>query len=189
MPLLQASSSLSPRRLLALLFVATVSWVGCGGEPSPSTPADASYRVQGVVQRITGDQRGYREIVVRHQSVPDFRNREGEVVGMGSMAMPFAVAPALDLDDLAPQDQVAMTFEVRWEGEPVLLIVELEELPVGTEVDFGTPVPPPVSNSSNEEQTGDQPPNPAVDLAPSEEAAPLEVEDESRVAPDDNAAI
>jgi hypothetical protein len=142
-----------------------------------------------VVQRVAGDQRGYREIVVRHQSVAEFRNREGEVVGMESMAMPFAVAPGIALDVLAPQDPVEMTFEVRWNGDPVLLITDLAELPAGTEVDFTTPVPVGDPGASAEDDSPEHASEPTVDPDSSTESAALGVRDEDDADRPDDGAI
>ena len=129
----------------ALLSSVLVALLGaaCQRPAEPLATADASYEVQGTIQRLGGRQNGFDEVVVKHQSLGDFRDREGAVVGMESMAMPFAVAPGVALEGIETGDPVTFRFEVRWENDPVLLITELTELPAGTVVSFEDPVAEP----------------------------------------------
>lgn len=99
-----------------------------------------------------------RQLRVRHEAIPDFVGFEGEVVGMASMSMPFPLAADVDLEGVEPGDPVEMTFEVRWEGTPPIRIVELEELPPGTELDFETQEPLPGEGDVDVDGGGSQPP-------------------------------
>ncbi len=139
------------------ILMALVSLTGaCGSSETALPPADATYEVEGTIQRIGGSQGAYAEIVIRHRSITDFRNREGEVVGMESMAMPFAVASEIPVEGLAIGDPVSVAFEVRWEADPVLLVTGLELLPPGTRIDFGNSEAGPVETEGTEASaTGD----------------------------------
>lgn len=149
--------------LLPALLVAAL--LGCGGderapaEEEPATPPDQSYSVRGEVVALPDARRpDDRQLRVRHESIPDFVGFEGEVVGMASMSMPFPLAADVDLEGVEPGDPVEMTFEVRWEGSPPIRIVELRELPPGTELDFETEEPMPGEDEVEVEGGGSQPP-------------------------------
>jgi Cu/Ag efflux protein CusF len=122
--------------LVVICGLATVA--GCGPRRTAElAPPDQVYEVRGVVYEvIPGDGRRSR-VVIRHQAIPDFVGRDGELVGMESMSMPFDVDAGVSLAGIEEGDAVEIRFEVRWEGEPTLLITSLEELPAGTTIDFG----------------------------------------------------
>ncbi|HEX6200701.1 MAG TPA: copper-binding protein [Thermoanaerobaculia bacterium] len=149
--------------LLPALLVAAL--LGCGGgervpaEDAVTDPPDQTYSVRGEVVALPDERRpDDRQLRVRHESIPDFVGFEGEVVGMASMSMPFPLATAVDLEGVEPGDPVEMTFEVRWEGTPPIRIVELEELPPGTELDFESEEPMPGEDEVEVEGGGSQPP-------------------------------
>ena len=101
------------------------------------TPADATYSTRGQVIEVPKVEDG--ELSVHHEAVPDFRDRDGKPEHMDSMSMPFAVAPEVSLAGIAPGDKVEMTFEVRWDSQPTLRVVKLQELPESTALDLGGP--------------------------------------------------
>lgn len=107
-------------------------------EPEPVSEPDQVYTVRGEVMGLPQGPGELRQLRVRHESVPDFVDSEGEVVGMASMTMPFPVAEDVDMDDLETGDKVEMTFEVRWNDGRPLRVVGLEELPADTALDFET---------------------------------------------------
>ena len=151
--------------LLTALLVASVLGA-CGGdrpapaeEEEPATPPDQSYSVRGEVVALPDERRpDDRQLRVRHEAIPDFVGFDGEVVGMASMSMPFPLAAKVDLEGVEPGDPVEMTFEVRWEGTPPIRIVDLEELPPGTALDFETQEPLPGEGEVEVEDGGSQPP-------------------------------
>ena len=100
-------------------------------------PADATYSTRGQVIEVPKVEGG--ELSVHHEAVPDFRDRDGKPEHMESMSMPFAVAPEVSLAGVAPGDKVEMTFEVRWDSQPTLRVVKLQELPESTALDLGGP--------------------------------------------------
>lgn len=125
--------------LIALLI--TLGAGACSPAPEESEPVsepDQVYTVRGEVMGLPQGPGELRQLRVRHESVPDFVDSEGEVVGMASMTMPFPVADEVDMEGLEPGDKVEMTFEVRWDDGRPLRVVGVEELPADTALDFET---------------------------------------------------
>jgi Cu/Ag efflux protein CusF len=121
--------------LLALAVAA------CDGSATAPTAAVASYEMRGEIVRLPPA--GSREIAIRHEAVPDFRDEQGKVVGMGSMTMPFTLAPGLALESLAPGDRVHFTLEMRWqEPREIARISRIEKLPAGTRLAWDAPATP-----------------------------------------------
>jgi len=106
-------------------------------KPAPAGTAAAAvhrYTVRGeIVQlpRKPGD-----ELMVRHEAIPDFKDRAGAAVGMDAMVMGFGPGPGLSLSGLAPGDKVALSFAIAWE-QPALTAERIEKLPPATELRFG----------------------------------------------------
>jgi hypothetical protein len=150
----------------AASLLAIASTLGCGAEggraaarDEPATPPDGTYTVRAVVVAVPEPEReDDRQLRVRHEAIPDFVGFDGEVVGMASMTMPFPAAAGVDLEGVAVGDLVEMTFEVRWEGSPPLRIIELRDLPPGSELDFETAEPLPGEADVAVEGAGSQPP-------------------------------
>lgn len=106
------------------------------GEP------DAVYEVRGEIDRLpssTGD------LMIHHESIPTFTDKNSVVVGMNSMTMPFPeLGPGVTLDGLAPGDKIAFTMAVWWSPPQGWAITAIDKLPADTELDFTTPgVPTP----------------------------------------------
>jgi hypothetical protein len=79
---------------------------------------------------------GPRLITLRHEPIDDLVDRQGKVVGMDSMVMPFPVAGGVPLSALAAGDKVAVTLCVDWGADPELAVTGLRKLPAGTRLDF-----------------------------------------------------
>ncbi len=92
-----------------------------GGEEADSEPD--VYSVRGIVRQVPADPRPGGELFIHHEAIPDFRDEDGAVVGMDSMAMPFPVAEETELGSLAAGDRIRFSFEVRWKagGNPLQL--------------------------------------------------------------------
>jgi Cu/Ag efflux protein CusF len=111
--------------------------VGCGGgEPTPEVRAD-TYEVRGEVVSIDADAQPKPQIRIRHEAIPDYRNRAGETVGMGVMAMPAFVEAEVDLSGIEPGDKVAFTLRQQWEPRIETQITAIETLPADTELELG----------------------------------------------------
>jgi hypothetical protein len=143
----------------AILLASALALAACGpgspdgrtaGEPPP--PAD-TYETRGLVRQLPRAERPGSELYIHHEAVPDFRDADGEVVGMESMAMPFPVADPSMLDGLEPGDKVAFTFEMRWEGGDPLLVTRLEKLPPETRLAFEQAAEEPESGETEEAET------------------------------------
>ena len=119
---------------LALLLVGLAA---CGGEaeaPDSATPAQ-SYSVRGQVVTLPADNGG--ELRLAHEAIDDFMSADGEVVGMDSMTMSFAVAPGATPADLTVGDFVHFTLEVDWTSDSLATVTKVETLPEDTQLDFG----------------------------------------------------
>lgn len=107
---------------------------------APVAPVD-SYAMRGEIARLP--QSGAREIVIRHEAVPGFRDEGGRVVGMEAMTMPFTLGsdlPASALEGLVPGDRIAFTLEMRWQdSSDIARISHLARLPAGTALSWDAP--------------------------------------------------
>jgi Cu/Ag efflux protein CusF len=131
-----ATRALAQVAALALFAVALAA--ACGGEKrAPAAGPDAVYAVRGEIARLPAE--GTREIWIRHEPIPDFKNAAGEVVGMDSMTMPFTLAAGERLEGLAVGARVAFRLEMRWGGGAPATVAGLEPLPPGTRLSFDPP--------------------------------------------------
>lgn len=147
---------------LLLVLAVALGLTACSPRDPELAPPDHTYQTQGVVYGVTEVEGQWPELVIHHQSIPEFVSREGEVSGMDSMTMPFTVSPELSLAEVDEGDAIDFRFEVRWEGHPTLLVTSLERLPQGTVIDFapgerGEPVPESVEVPEPEEALEPEP--------------------------------
>jgi hypothetical protein len=124
------------RRSLSLL--AMLLTTACPSSPPPEGPAPAArrYTVRGEVVRLPEHGVPLRELVLRHEAIPDFMGQDGRVVGMESMVMPLEVAPALPLDGVRPGDKVEVVLKVDW-ARPSYRVEQVRLLPASTVLDLG----------------------------------------------------
>jgi hypothetical protein len=126
-----------PARALASLVLVLAALAcsrgGSGGSAAP--PGTRRYTVRGEVVTLPGAGPA-RQIAIRHEAIPDLVDRDGKVVGMGAMVMPFELAPGVSLDGIAEGDPVEFVLAVDW-AAPSLRIEKLTELPAGTRLTFG----------------------------------------------------
>lgn len=127
-------SARNRRLVVACVFFLALVHFACGQPPAaPAGPAE-TYAMRGEIIRLP--QPGSREIVIRHEAVPGFRDEAGKVVGMEAMTMPFALAadlPDAAMAGLAPGDRIAFRLEMRWQDpREIARISRLEKLPDGT---------------------------------------------------------
>ncbi len=122
-------------------LVVAIAAAGCSPQGRAPTVAVESYSMRGEIVRLPPP--GTREIAVRHEAVPDFRDESGKVVGMGAMTMPFTLAPEVSLSGLAPGDRISFTLEMRWkETRDIARIAGLEKLPAETKLSWEEPAAP-----------------------------------------------
>jgi Cu/Ag efflux protein CusF len=120
---------------LAALLVAGA---GCLGTQSRL----ATYQVRGRVQRLPDPKAAARDLWLAHEAIDTWRNREGKVVGMDPMTMPFTVEDAVSLDGIAVGDVVEFHLSVDWDAPEPVLITHVEKLPPDTELVFRAAEPP-----------------------------------------------
>lgn len=133
--------------LVACACGAIVAGCGTKSDPdsadAPGAQADANsaenidaYDSRGVVVSLPIAGQPATSFQIHHEALPGFQNKQGEVVGMGSMQMPFPLGEGVSIDELTVGDKVSFRFEVRrdtWR----YAIVSIERLSGDTELDFG----------------------------------------------------
>jgi Cu/Ag efflux protein CusF len=112
-------------RILSLLGLLAAA---CGADAAPPGPADQTLTASGTVETLPHEGSDRREIAIAHDAIPDFRDREGAVVGMDAMTMQFELADGISLAGVSPGDRVRFTFEVRWDARPMLYVTALRAL-------------------------------------------------------------
>jgi Cu/Ag efflux protein CusF len=99
----------------SLAFAATLVFAGCTpGEKAPAAAPDR-YELRGEI--VSAPSLGSREITIKHEAIPGFKDDTGKVVGMDAMTMPFTLAEGVALDGLAAGDAVVFTLEVDWKSK------------------------------------------------------------------------
>lgn len=152
----------NPTRVAAAALIAAVALLsGCSEEDAEHSPtpgpvdtptADTeavvhTYTVRGQVVTIPSDARPLDELQIRHEAIPNYADREGNVYvnsqgqkGMGAMTMGFPLAEGVSLEGIEPGDPVEFTFVVTWgESYPLYEVTEIRELPADTVLDFSRP--------------------------------------------------
>jgi Cu/Ag efflux protein CusF len=82
--------------------------------------------VQGRI--VTLPEEGSREILIKHEPIPDFVDQNGVTVGMHAMTMMFPLAPGLDISGFKPGDRIEFEYEVRWKSKPHEELVSLKKI-------------------------------------------------------------
>jgi hypothetical protein len=148
------SRVLRPAAGCAILCLVSGFWLAaCDRSPPAPGPSAATqttqlaepdqvYTVRGRIIDLPDPSRPASGFQVRHEAIDDFKNTQGQVVGMDAMVMPFTPARELSLDGFAVGDIVELTFEVRWKTPPRSRVIELRKLPEDTELEFREARPP-----------------------------------------------
>jgi hypothetical protein len=128
------------RRSIIAAVAALFFLAACKGD-QPVTPAAPArppdlYTVRGEIVRLPAPGAERRELAVRHEPIPEFKDEAGAVVGMNAMVMPFRVAPEVPLDGLEKGDKIRFRVAMDW-ARNTLRIESLEELPPETTLDYG----------------------------------------------------
>ena len=137
-----------PKLVAAFAFAATLL-IGCKSSETKSAPPEppaanegwdkpqvSRYSVHGEVVRLPLEGAPSRELVIRHERIPDFKGATGEVVGMDAMAMPFPLAPGVAVEGLEPGDKLTFEFAMDWPNNRYR-IEKFQELPRDTVLEFG----------------------------------------------------
>lgn len=122
-------------------FFACLTLVLCASascKRKASEAPTATYTVKGVVKMLPPAAKPGTDkaIVVLHQAVPTFKDREGQEVGMMAMPMPFTLADGIDMKDIVVGSKVEFTFGVFWQAPTPTRILALKRLPDDTQINF-----------------------------------------------------
>jgi hypothetical protein len=118
--------------LVALTVLAVLAFAACKREakPAPAEPAD-SYRVRVEVVEIAGSGDNKR-VILSHEAIDAFKNREGTPERMPPMKMAFGLAPGVAEDALTPGSKHEVEFDVVWDREPAIRVTKAVPLPADT---------------------------------------------------------
>lgn len=104
---------------------------------SPTRAPDATYTTRGIIDTMPTPGTTITRPQIKHVPIPEFKNAQGETVGMPAMVMEFPPAPDVSLDGFAVGDKVELTFAVWWEGRRgSWLMTHITKLPPDTELNF-----------------------------------------------------
>jgi Cu/Ag efflux protein CusF len=126
----------------AMLMLLAFALLACGkaSAPAPAAPQGQVYTVRGEVESIDISDPGHPQMKIHHEAIDGFVGISGEPAPMGSMTMPFELAPGVATDGIQPGDKVAFDYRVDW-GARYAKIEKLEKLPAATELKFGAAMP------------------------------------------------
>ena len=116
-----------------LLLVLLVLGAGCADKGSGS---GRTYTARGQVVQLPDPANPGTGLTLNHEAIDQFVDRQGELVGMDPMSMPFPVAQGVSLEGIQVSDIVEFKLHVDWSAEPAAEITEIRELPAGTKLDF-----------------------------------------------------
>ena len=120
------------RRILWGVLAILSTSAGCHGK-NPSTASTDQpakrYTVRAEVVGLPTEPGG--ELTLHHESVPNFTDVTGAVVGMDSMVMPFPVARGVSLENLSPGAKVEVVFSVDW-AQGLYQVERIRKLPSET---------------------------------------------------------
>ena len=107
-----------------ILFIAAGTLSGCTEAVAENPP---TYQVRGIIQNIVELTDYPAGLVIAHESVDNFRDRDGNVVGMEAMIMNFTLSKDLSAEALSVGDEILFTFQVNWTTGPRLLITNINK--------------------------------------------------------------
>lgn len=100
---------------------------------SSPTEQTHTYRVRGVVKELSGKGEAAR-VVIHHEAIPDFKDRDGNAARMEAMIMSFGFAESLPASTFVTEEKVELDFDVRFSKTPPLLITKVTKLPADTKL-------------------------------------------------------
>jgi Cu/Ag efflux protein CusF len=102
-------------------------------EPAAGKGDAEGYKVRGEVK---GFDEASGQLAIHHEKIPDFKNREGQKVGMMSMQMSFRTAEGVDGKSLAVGDKIEFEFAVEWDKTPPIVVTKVKKLPADTALEL-----------------------------------------------------
>ena len=120
-----------------------LSGLGCKRSPSQGSPSAseqpaATYTVQGVVKMLppAAQPGNNKTIVVLHQAIPKFKDRDGQEVGMIAMPMPFTLSQKVNMSGIEVGSKIEFTFGMFWKAPTPMQILAIKKLPDDTQIQF-----------------------------------------------------
>ena len=98
----------------SILFL-LISWSVLARATPPEKQTEFSYQIEGVVKGLPKEGGTTREILIKHEEIPDYRDRDGQIVGMHAMTMPFYLDSSISLSGISVGDKVKMTLKQQLE--------------------------------------------------------------------------
>ncbi len=124
--------------LAAVVVLAGWTMLGCQADQGANdeslqqvVDAPTIYLVRGVVRFVGED-----SLQVRHEAIPEFRDVDGETVGMMAMTMDFALGEGVEVEGIQPGDKVALQLAIDLDSERMAWIESLEVLAEDTQLEF-----------------------------------------------------
>lgn len=125
---------------LILFLLAVLSLAGCSGGREDGT--GRTYTVRGQVRQLPDPNNPGTGLYLNHEAIDDFVGRDGEMTGMDPMTMSFLVDEEVALEGIQVGDVIEFKLHVDWGAETEAEIVEIRELPPGTELVYRAARPP-----------------------------------------------
>lgn len=128
--------SFVPACVLAIVLACALPLFSCTREdaPQPATPTStrstATYSTRGTIEALPDPSRRGSLLQIHHERIADFKSRDGAVVGMNEMVMPFPLAPGVTTDGLAVGDRVEFEFAVDWDATPPYAVTRIRKAAV-----------------------------------------------------------
>lgn len=85
------------------------------------------YTVRGTIKKLPSAS-SPRELMIRHEPIPNYVDETGKAVGMPAMTMPFHISDGLSIDGLKEGDQIEFTWLSRWHPKPEDRIIAIKKV-------------------------------------------------------------
>jgi hypothetical protein len=115
--------------------LAVLAILGCQPQGRPAGGGH-TYTVRAKVVQLPAPNNPASGLYLSHEAIDRFVDRDGKIVGMDPMTMPFPLADGVALDGLQPGDVVELKLHVDWGADPEVEITGLRELPADTKLSF-----------------------------------------------------
>lgn len=125
-----------PAMRAPVLFLILCSFAMLAGCAAKDSGSGRTYTTRGQVIQLPDPANPGTGLTLNHEAVDQFMDRQGEIVGMDPMSMPFPVAKGVSLEGIQVGDVVEFKLHVDWSAEPAAEITEIRELPAGTKLEF-----------------------------------------------------
>jgi hypothetical protein len=128
---------------LWIVLLALLGALGCqaGQDRGRHTGDGSTYTVRAKVVQLPAPENPASGLYLSHEAIDRFVDRDGKIVGMEPMTMPFPLAEDVSLEGIRPGDVVEFKLHVDWGGDPEVEITGLRKLPPDTQLSFRSAEP------------------------------------------------